>query len=359
MKKTILLLLVASTAALASEWGCGTLGAYARYDGNPLLNVDLYGTGYDSLCAWNSADGGITVNATGSEIHILGFNYNNAYSLYQDGVLLNRIKTDSTTVFTDITLATGLTGQHQYRIVTSSGNVQWGVAFIATVSFVGGGPVGTPPPAQPIIEACGDSNVGSGSGPDDSTKVDWWLLSQALGTSAQIYSASGAAVSGTISTRLAAQCPIKMVLAGNASPAVLVLEGGTQDAASALPIGDATTLGTFMGDYVYMIRATLNNAHPPTNLTGARHARQQLHQLRSVTGITGPQRKLRWIMSMPLMADMSATTPPTAGSFQVLPVFSVFQILWQTVYIFNRPRRCPTQGLEEWRTGKSQSLTVT
>jgi hypothetical protein len=250
----------------SSEWwgaGSSALALYARYDGDPALNVDPQGTGYPNLFNCNSADCSITVNATGSAVQIWAFQYNDAYSLYQDGFNLGRQKQSASTVFSNISLATGLTGTHLYRIVPSSGNVQFQVVIIAMIRFVGGGPTGTvPTPVLPVIGACGDSIVGSGGAPDDSTTVDWWLDSIALNTSAQFYTSSGQQVS----TFLRDNCGAGSVPFNGVSPALWVLEGGSNDAEAVVTIGNNTTAGTFQGDMVTMIRNVQTNAAPPAKL---------------------------------------------------------------------------------------------
>lgn len=249
-----------------SEWyGCASPGLAnsARYDGGALINVDSYVLGYPNLCEWNSAGGGLTVTATGSEIQVWQFDYNNAYSLYQDGVAIgSRVKKGAVTAFSVASLATGLSGSHSYQIVNSAGQSSFQTVLIALVRFVGGAPSGTPPAALPLIGGCGDSIVGSGSSPDDTTTVNWLINGLTSGLAAQIYTASGALVS----TTLRDACGTRSVPFSATSPAVWILQGGVNDMAAGVAIGNNTTPGTFQGDYVTMIRNVQTNAHPPTKL---------------------------------------------------------------------------------------------
>jgi len=248
----------------SSEWmACGSsaMTSHFRYNGGPIIG-DPYATGYPNACWWNSALGNLEGHATGSEVQIVGFEYNNAFSLYQDGVSVgSRVKFGGSTVFSVASLGSGFSGTHLYTIMPSSGNVQFQVVIIAAVRFVGGVPTGTAPTGKPLIIGYGDSIIGSGSGPDDSTTTDWGLASAASGYAAQIFTLSGQNVSPTLRDDTYGVIPFS-----NTSPDLVVLEGGENDVVASIPIGTSTTANTFQGDMVTMIRNVQTSAHPPTHL---------------------------------------------------------------------------------------------
>lgn len=238
--------------------GSAAFTNFARFDGGPLLNTDSYGLGYQNLAEWNSADGGFTVNATGTCLMVWQFDYNNGYSLEQDNTPIGtRVKKGANTSFSWATLATGLTGTHQYRLILSAGQASYKTSIIAMVRFCGGGPAGTKPAALKTIGACGDSIVGYYL--DDSTLVDWWLNSKAAGTAAQIFSGSGQPVS----PYLRDTCASHLTLFNNSAPDVCVLTGGVNDMIFSNPIGNPATAGTFIGDYVTMILSTVTQTPCP------------------------------------------------------------------------------------------------
>lgn len=249
------------TATNSSEWQAASgapMSTYAQYDGSPAFG-DQFGEGYPNMVSWNSALGSIRVNvANASAVHIWAFNASNFYCAQQDGVDIGtRQSTSGSSVFSDITLASGLSGTHLYRALGCSGSVGFQNVLIAAVRFVGGTLTGSVPVALPTVGACGDSIVGSGSGPDDSRTVDWWLDSINNGYASQISTQSGALVSGG---GLDVACVTRSVLFGGAQPDVWVLEGGVNDQRNSVATGPGSTFRNAMST---MITGVQGNAHPP------------------------------------------------------------------------------------------------
>lgn len=256
-----------------SEWygTAGTqLATYAEYGGGALLNTDSFALHYPNLAEWNNAPGDIAVNATGSAIHIWAYQAGTAYGLFQDGVQVGtRVQNGGTGAFIDITLATGLSGTHLYRIVGANGNPGNQVYLVALVRFVGGAPTGTKPAAMPLLYCFGDSICGSGSAPTNALTLDFWLNPLFGNYSAQLYTKSGECVSSvcfgaTISLR--DQAVSGCIPWSATSPAICMTEGGVNDQAASVTIGNNTTANTFQGDTVTMIRNIQTSSHPPTQV---------------------------------------------------------------------------------------------
>lgn len=264
-----------------STWhGCSDspLSSYAQYQGGPHLGNEFYGSGYRHACQFRSADGGLIVNVSNAtEIHAWTFEFGNALSLYQDGILLSRNKLSSATDWVDVAW-TGLSGSgtHTYKFLFTSPANAANLFTIADLQFVGGTLTGSARASDPIVGWCGDSIAnltGSGSAPDDTSGYDQFLTANSLGLVAQGYSASGQDISPT----LASSCPGSEVpLDGSKLPA-LVLEAGRNDAFNGIPVGNPTTPGTFEGDLYSMIvnsapnmvRGTASNQPPNPSAGGA------------------------------------------------------------------------------------------
>ena len=256
--------MAANTGANLSEWHSVqwlVSQGFATVDGSPLLG-DPTGLGYSSMAAWNSALGSIRVNvASATEIDIWAFEYDNAWCLQQDGVDVGtRQKFGVGTVMVDAVLATGLSGTHLYRILGCAGATSYQTAVVAAMRFVGGTLTGTAPAALPIVTCFGDSICGSGSAPDDSRTMDFWLGALNNGYSAQIATYAGMLVSGAggLATRTSV-----LQLYGNGPPAITVLEGGTNDQAASVPTGPGSTFRTA---YSSMIAGAKAVANPATHL---------------------------------------------------------------------------------------------
>src|SRR5271157_5979297 len=208
-----------------SEWYSARALPNARYDGIPSLTV-VPGDGVNTnVVGWDSALGSISVHANGSEVQLWALQYGNGFCLFQDGLNVGRFKATGATTWIRMSLAAGLSGTHLYRIMGCAGASSFQGVLISQVRFVSGAPVApTPPVTLPTIMACGDSIVGSGSAPDDSSTVDWGLLTTA-GWAAQIEPESGVKVVPTLMNN----CGTKMVPFGGTTPAIGVLEGGAND----------------------------------------------------------------------------------------------------------------------------------
>ncbi len=253
-----------NTAANVSEWhsaGGSPMSTYARLDGSPAIG-DQFGLGYASMVTWNSANGYLSVNvANATAIHIWAWHGNNAWCAQQDGVNIGTRQTsDASSAMSDFTLATGLSGTHLYRIFGCAGASAFQNVMVPAVRFVGGTLTGSIPVAKFIIGACGDSIVGSGSAPDDSRTVDWWLNSIVGGYSAQIYTASGALVSGG---GLSVACGPKSLLMGGSAPDLWVLEGGVNDQRGSVATGVGSTFRVAMAS---MISTLQGNGVPPSHI---------------------------------------------------------------------------------------------
>lgn len=252
-----------------SEWyGCAgsQLSTYARYHGGAVVSGDPQGIGYANACWWSGSLGAVDVNATGSAVKVWALNYDNAFCLYQDGAAVgSRVKLSSSVVFSEATLATGLTGTHEYWIIPCSGvaSEHWaGTVIVPLIRFVGGAPTGAKPASRYLFVMYGDSAVGSGGGLDNSSLTDSGQLVISSGYSAQIDPQSGQSVSTYLRDHAAAGT---IPYAAN-SPDLVILEGGSNDDQTSVTIGNNTTPGMFQGDYVTMVRNVQTNAHPPTKL---------------------------------------------------------------------------------------------
>lgn len=281
-----------------TEWRAGgdaTMQADCRYNAAPVIGTD--GNGYPNAVQWNMPGSSMECHATGTAVQIIAFNYTNTWSIFQDGVpqqcpgncasqnvtdfncgifttscssLSNFVTaTSAGAVYSNVSLATSLTGSHLYRITSIFGQPKAGgngSMIIAAVRFVGGGVTGTKPVGTlPIIEAIGESNTGTGGGaPVDNSQYDPGILSMytSMGVT-ELYAAGSGDVVATVKEFPSLFVPLSV------TPCCGLVSEGANDAV------DGTSIPSYTADFEIMLCNMMNltacgdghyNTKPPTYL---------------------------------------------------------------------------------------------
>lgn len=156
--------------------------AYIAKDGAPDPYTGNYGTGDARVAVQASASGfGVRFSATTTSVRLWIYDgaANSRHILLQDGVAIgNPYTTDGSGIFKLVTLATGLSGTHEYEIqAIHSGRQSYIFAlFVDTLDAV-------PHSAKPLDVWYGDSNVEMQIGEDARTHASY-LLARATGKAA-------------------------------------------------------------------------------------------------------------------------------------------------------------------------------